>query len=98
MFVLQNFLLAFTGLIDFLFTLYIWIVVARSVISWVNADPYNPLVRFIYDVTEPPLRKLRSFIPLQFGNIDFAPLLLIVGVMFVQSFLVPTLRQFAQLL
>ena len=95
MFVLENFLMAVAGLIDFLFTAYSWIIIGRVIISWVNADMYNPVVRFIFDVTEPPLRKIRSILPLSMGGIDFSPMVLIIGLMFLQSFLVPTIRQIA---
>lgn len=95
MYVLENFLMAAAGLVDFLFTVYMWVIIGRVVISWVNADPYNPVVRFIFDITEPPLRKIRSFVPLSMGGIDFSPMILIVGLMFLQSFLVPTVRQLA---
>jgi len=95
MFVLENFLMAVAGLIDFLFTAYSWIIIGRVIISWVNADMYNPVVRFVFDVTEPPLRKIRSILPLSMGGIDFSPMVLIVGLMFLQSFLVPTIRQIA---
>ena len=87
--------MAVTGLIDFLLTAYIWIIIGRTVISWVNADPYNPIVRFLVEVTEPPLSRIRRFLPMSMGGIDFSPMILIMGVMFLQSFLVPTLKQIA---
>lgn len=95
MFVLQNFMMAAAGILDFLFTAYMWLVIGRAVISWVNADPYNPVVRFVYDVTEPVLRRIRQVLPISMGGIDFSPMILIMGIMFLQSFLVPTLRQLA---
>ncbi len=95
MFVVNNFMMAVTGLIDFLLTAYIWIIIGRAVISWVNADPYNPIVRFLVEVTEPPLSRIRRFLPMSMGGIDFSPMILIMGVMFLQSFLVPTLKQIA---
>ena len=95
MFVVNNFMMAVTGLIDFLLTAYIWIIIGRTVISWVNADPYNPIVRFLVEVTEPLLSRIRRFLPMSMGGIDFSPMILIMGVMFLQSFLVPTLKQIA---
>ena len=95
MFVVNNFMMAIASLIDFLFTAYIWIIIGRAVISWVNADPYNPIVRFLFEATEPPLSRIRRFLPLSMGGIDFSPMILIMGVMFLQSFLVPTLKQIA---
>ncbi len=95
MFVVNNFMMAIAQLLDFLLTAYMWIIIGRAVISWVNADPYNPIVRFLYDVTEPVLSRIRRMIPMDLGGIDFSPLLLIMGIMFLQSFLVTTLKQLA---
>lgn len=95
MFVVNNFLLAIAQILDFLLTIYMWLIIGRAVISWVNADPYNPIVRFLFEFTEPVLSRIRRFLPLNFGGIDFSPMLLILGIMFLQSFLVRTLKQFA---
>ena len=95
MFVVNNFLLAIAQILDFLLTIYMWIIIGRAVISWVNADPYNPIVRFLYECTEPVLSRVSRFLPLNFGGIDFSPMLLILGIMFLQSFLVRTLKQLA---
>ncbi len=95
MFVVNNFMMAIAQLIDFLLTAYMWIIIGRAVISWVNADPYNPIVRFLFEVTEPPLSKIRKLLPLSMGGIDFSPMILIMAIMFLQSFLVPTLKQLA---
>ncbi len=94
MFMLSNFLLAVAKLINFILSAYIWIVIGRAVISWVNADPYNPIVRFLVQVTEPLLERIRRFIP-PMGGIDLSPMLLIFAIIFLQSFLVPTLQQIA---
>ncbi len=95
MFVVNNFMMAIAQLLDFLLTAYMWIIIGRAVISWVNADPYNPIVRFLYDVTEPLLSRIRRFLPINMGGIDFSPMILIMAIMFLQSFLVPTLKQLA---
>ena len=95
MFVFGNFMMAFAGIVDFLLTAYMWIIIGRAVISWVNADPYNPIVRFLYEVTEPLLGRIRRFLPISMGGFDLSPVILIVFIMFLQSFLVPTLRQMA---
>lgn len=95
MFVFGNFMMAFAGIVDFLLTAYMWIIIGRAVISWVNADPYNPIVRFLYEVTEPLLGRIRRFLPISMGGVDFSPVILIIVIMFLQSFLVPTLRQMA---
>jgi YggT family protein len=95
MFVVNNFMMAVAQLVDFLLSAYVWIIVGRAVISWVNADPHNPIVRFLYEATEPVLGRIRRILPLSMGSIDFSPMILILGVMFLQSFLVQTLKQLA---
>lgn len=96
MFVASNFLMALAGIIDFLLTAYMWVIIGRAVISWVNADPYNPIVRFLYEITEPLLGRIRRFIPVSMGSIDFSPVILIIIILFLQSFLVPTMQQMAR--
>ncbi len=93
MFVVNNFMMAVAQLIDFILTAYMWIIIGRAVISWVNADPYNPIVRFLYEATEPVLSRIRRYVPLSFGGMDFAPMILILAIMFIQSFVVQTLKQ-----
>lgn len=95
MFVMNNFMSAIAQLLDFLLTAYMWIIIGRAIISWVNADPYNPIVRFLFEATEPVLSRIRRYLPIRFGSIDFSPMILILIIMFLQSFLVQTLRQLA---
>jgi YggT family protein len=95
MFVVNNFVGAIAQLIDFVLTVYLWIIIGRAVISWVNADPYNPIVRFIYEATEPVLSRIRGLLPFSVGGLDFSPMILILVIMFLQSFVVQTLRQLA---
>jgi YggT family protein len=72
------------------------VVVGRAVISWVNADPYNPIVRFLCQITDPVLDWIRGRLPfLMIGGIDMTPVAVIAAIVFLQSFLVPTLRQLA---
>jgi YggT family protein len=95
MFVAHNFITAAAQLIDFVLTAYMWIIIGRAVVSWVNADPYNPIVRILYEATEPLLGRIRRVLPMSMGGIDFSPMVLIMIIMFLQSFLVPTLKQIA---
>jgi YggT family protein len=95
MFVFNNFMMAIAQLVEFLLVAYMWIVIGRAVISWVNADPSNPIVRFLYEVTEPLLRRIRRLLPVSMGSIDFSPMILILAIMFLQNFLVPTLKRLA---
>jgi YggT family protein len=95
MFVLANLLQALALVIDYGLQIYSWIVIARVVISWVNADPYNPIVRAIYSLTEPVLYRIRQALPVFAGGIDFSPIVVFMGILFLQSFLVQTLHQLA---
>ena len=94
MFMFGNFIKAIADLLNFVLSAYIWIVIARAVISWVNADPYNPVVRFLHQVTDPVLNRIRRFLPAM-GGFDLSPMVLIFAIIFLQSFIVPTLRQLA---
>jgi YggT family protein len=90
MFILANFIEAVAILLNYVLSAYIWIVIARAVISWVNADPYNPIVRFLVQITDPLLSRIRRHIPLM-GGIDISPMILILAIIFLQKFLVQTL-------
>jgi len=98
MFVFSNLVFGVARVFDALLNLYFWIVIVSAVLSWVNPDPYNPIVRFLYEATEPVLSRIRRWLPIQLGGIDFSPMLLILALMFVQSFLVQTLRDWAQMI
>lgn len=91
MFILGNLLSALATVVDLILNLYMWIVIARAVISWVNADPYNPIVRFLYGATEPVLVAIRRRLPLYFGGIDFSPILVILAIIFLRQFVVASL-------
>lgn len=96
MFFLANFLIALAQVLDIVLWAYMWIVVARALVSWVNPDPNNPIVRFLYAATEPVLYRIRRALPLYAGGIDFSPLIVFVGVIFLQRFLVRSLYDLAQ--
>ena len=70
-------------------TLYIWIIIIRALISWVNPDPFNPIVRFLYQVTEPVLRPVRRSLPTYQIGLDLSPLLVIIGLEIVDRYLLP---------
>lgn len=90
----SNFVLATAQALNMILWLYMWIVIGRAVISWVNADPHNPIVRFLVSATEPVLYRIRRALP-SMGGIDFSPMLLIVAILFLQNFLVSSLRDIA---
>ncbi len=95
MFVFSNFLGAMASVLQLILTLYMWIVIARALISWVNPDPYNPIVRFLYNATEPLLYRVRRSLPLFAGGFDFSPLVVLLAIYFLQAFLVNSLRDLA---
>lgn len=95
MFVLENFIVAVARIVDILLTIYLWIIVIRAVLSWVSPDPYNPIVRMIHQVTEPVLGPIRRWMPLKGMGIDFSPIIVLLAIVFLQSFLVPSLVQLA---
>ena len=96
MIVLSNFLLALAMVLNTLLSIYFWIVIASAVLSWVNPDPYNPIVRFLRAATEPLYYRIRRVVPHHFGGIDFTPLVVLLGIQFLQVFLVNTLDQVAR--
>ena len=87
MFVLTNLLTALAKIADILLTIYMYIVIGRAVISWVNPDPYNPIVNFLYRATEPVLRRVRRMVP-HLGGMDLSPLIVILGIYFVKEFVI----------
>ncbi|MFC1811160.1 YggT family protein [Thermodesulfobacteriota bacterium] len=96
MFIIGNFLRAVAVVLHYVLTFYMWIVVARAVLSWVNPDPYNPIVRFIHNVTEPVLYRIRTRIPFDFGGIDFSPIIVILCVVFLENFVVNSLFELSK--
>jgi YggT family protein len=95
MFVLGNFIAAVARIIDVALTAYMWIIIIRAALSWVNPDPYNPIVRFLYQITEPAMALVRRYIPLRGMGIDFSPIIILLAIVFLQSFLVPSLIHLA---
>ncbi len=68
-------------------SIYFWIVIARALMSWVNPDPYNPIVRFLHNATDPVLNRMRGILPLQFGAMDFSPIALLILISVLQNIL-----------
>ena len=95
MFIVGNFITALAKIIDMGLTLYMWIIIARSLISWVNPDPYNPIVRFLYRSTEPVMEPIRRWLPLRNMGIDISPIIVIAAIIFLQSFLLKSMMELA---
>ena len=96
MIILSNFLTAIAKVLDIVLSIFMWIVIARAVLSWVSPDPYNPIVRFIHKVTEPVMYQIRRRIPVNFGGIDFSPIIVFLAIIFLQRFVVHSLYGVAQ--
>lgn len=95
MFVVSQFFMALARLIDIVLVAYIWIIIARAVLSWVNPDPYNSIVRFLYRATEPVLRPVRRRLPTMQMGLDLSPMIVLLGIYFLKEFLVPVLFRIA---
>jgi len=98
MFIAENFVVALAKILDIALSLYMWILIARAVISWVNPDPYNPIVMFLYRITEPVLSPVRRWLPFRNLGIDLSPMIVILAIIFLQSFLVRSMMQMATIL
>ena len=94
MFVAGNILLALATVTDWLLTIYMWVIIIRALISWVNPDPWNPIVQFLGRVTEPVLAPIRRTLGWRMG-IDLSPLIAIGVIIFVQIAVVQSLRELA---
>jgi YggT family protein len=92
---MENFIIALAKIIDMGLTLYIWVIIARALISWVNPDPYNPIVTFLCRATEPVMAPIRRLIPIRGLGIDVSPIVVIMIIYFLQMFLVKTMIQLA---
>ncbi len=92
MFILSNFISSVTHILDILLNLFFWLVVFRALISWVNADPANAVVQFLYKTTEPVLAQVRKRLPLNFQlGIDISPVIVVLAIIFLKSFLIKSL-------
>lgn len=86
--IIGYFFLAISNVLVVVLNLFMIIIIARAVLSWVSPDPYNPIVRFIHNVTEPVLHPIRQKIPVNFGGIDFSPIIVLLAIIFLKTFLV----------
>lgn len=96
MFIIGNFLNAVATILDYALTIYMWIIIIRALISWVNPDPYNQIVQLLYRLTDPVLYRVRRLIPFTYSlGIDFSPVIVIFAIYFIQIFLVSSLKMLA---
>jgi YggT family protein len=94
-FLFANFLSALATVLGIALNLYMWIIIARALLSWVNPDPYNPVVRFLNSITEPVLYRVRRAVPMHGIGLDLSPILVILAIYFLQVFLVQSLHMAA---
>ena len=95
MFIMGNLLFSIARLLDIIITLFYWIIIIRALISWVNPDPFNPVVQFLHKATEPILTPIRRAFRMQFWAVDLSPFIAVLALIFIQSFLVKTLMDLA---
>lgn len=96
MIILQTFLLAVANLLHIIITAYIFIIIAAALMSWVNPDPYNKIVQFLYRATIPAYNLVRKTrIPTVFGGIDIAPIIVLLVLQFIDLFIVRLLNAIA---
>ena len=89
MFVLSNFFIACARMVELLLSILYWLILIRALISWVNPDPFNPVVQLLNRITEPILQPIRRFLPPM--GIDISPIIAFLAIIFLKSFLVATL-------
>lgn len=94
MFIIGNFLYAAAYVADIALELYMWAIIISALLSWVNPDPYNPIVRFLYKVTEPVLYPLRRSMGAM-GGLDLSPMIVILVIIFIRRFLIASLFDIA---
>jgi len=90
-----NLLDAVATVIHYLLTFYMYIIIARAIISWVSPNPYNPIVNFLYMATEPVLSYVRKIIPPIGGSVDISPIIVLVAIVFLDRILIQSLHQLA---
>lgn len=94
MFVVGNVVMGLATVLDYALWFYMWIIIARALISWVNPDPWNPIVQFLDRATEPVLSPIRRWLGWRMG-IDLSPLVAIVAITFLQIAVVQSLKELA---
>ena len=95
MFILGNFLSATAQVLKIVLELYMWVIIIRALLSWVSPDPYNPIVQFLNSITEPVLYRVRQLIPISSIGVDFSQIVVILVIIFLQSFLVNSIGMLA---
>ena len=90
MYAWSNLIIFIAQTLDSLLTLYLYVVIISALMTWIEPNPYNPIVRFIYSITEPIFEWFRDHMPVVFGGIDFSPILVIVVIQLIQRVVIPS--------
>ncbi len=93
MFVYTNLVIFIAQTLNQLLWFYSLVVLASVVMSWIDASPYNPIVRAIYSITEPVFDLVRRRLPVFFGGFDFSPFIVLIGIQFLEQYLLPTVTR-----
>jgi YggT family protein len=94
MFLAGNVLQGLATVADYVLWLYMWVIIARALISWVNPDPWNPIVQFLERATEPVLSPIRRRLGWRLG-VDVSPIIAILVIIFLQVAVVQSLKDVA---
>ncbi|MSN96028.1 YggT family protein [Campylobacter sp. FMV-PI01] len=93
--IFSTFLSALAYILHLVISVYIFVIIIAAVLSFANPDPYNKLVQVVYRLTEPVYDLIRRKIPTSFGGLDFAPLIVILVLQFIDKFFVEILSRYA---
>lgn len=93
--VLSTFIEAIAQILEIIINIYIWVVIISALITWVQPDPYNPIVQMLRRLTEPVYEYIRKYVPTLIGGIDLAPIIIILGLQFLELFAVKLLYNLA---
>lgn len=91
MFIFGNLVSAAATILDYILTILNWLIIIRALISWVNPDPFNPIVQILYKTTEPLLAPFRRIIPVYTIGLDMSPVFALIFIWLLKLFLVRTL-------
>jgi len=94
-FIIGNFMQAVAHILAIVLRVYMWLIIIRALLSWVQPDPRNPIVQLLIRATEPVLAPIRRRLPTWGTRIDFSPMVVILAIYFLQGFLVASLRELA---
>lgn len=95
MFIVGNLFSGIAYVLNLLLEIYLWVVIIRTILSWIRPNPFNPLVRIIYGAVDPVTYRISRLLPTRIGMFDIAPFVVILIIIFLQRFLVPSLFDLA---